>query len=272
MLANLEGYKLVKKYLVKHIEKLLTSRSRGRFIQVLNNPARLEQRLQKLEPKLIDSILKEVGNNVEINLLDDRLMDAWAEIRTVSQLQKEGYIGIEKVYKTADFTACLQDKNYAIQVTRINRSLDDKMAKYGSGGAADDEPFGDMNNIYERFESPLSYLFWDTLQEKNGDFRNWKKDGFTRCIVIVSSEDILTDPLVRHIACREIWRGIHGLTQRHFDELLWLPDLSNGAWFRIGETPAETQCWVDWYESVPFDECGQDVNRTEEDLNSLVSS
>lgn len=271
MLANLDGCEFTQKYFGKYLEKLLKSQSKGRFIQVANNPNRLEQRLRKLDPKLIDSILAEIGNNIEVNLLDDRLMNAWAELRAVSQFQKEGFTNIEKVRETADFIACLAEKEYAIQVTRINRSLDDKMEKYSSSDVVDDEPFGAINDIYARFENPLSFLFWDTLQDKNSDFRKWKKNGFTRCLVIVSGEALLQDVLIRHIACREIQKGIHTLTQRHFEELLWLPDLSNGAWFKIGKVPDETECWTDWCDNALFDEYNLSVNRVKENLNSSMS-
>lgn len=270
MLKNLDNCEFIQKYFGNHLEKLLKSQSRGRFIQVINNPYILEKRLQKLEPKLIESILAEVGNNIEANLLDDRLVNAWAELRVVSQLQKEGFTKIEKVYETADFTACLLDKDYAVQVTRINRLFNDKMVKHNSSDMTDDEPFGDVHEIYARFETPLSYLFWDTLQDKNGDFRKWKKSGFTRCLVTVSSEDILQDVLVRHIACREICKGIHALPKRYFEELIWLPDLSNGAWFRIGETLQKTVCLADWCDKLPFDECENLVNRKQVNLNSLL--
>lgn len=272
MLANLDSCEFVQKYFGKHLEKLRRAQSIGCFIQVVNNPNRLEQRLRKLEPKLINSILAEVGDKTNINLFDDRLMNAWAEIRVVSQLQKEGFTKIEKVRETADFTACSLDKDYAIQVTRINRSFNDKMVKHNPGGVIDDEPFGDIKEIYERFEKPLGYLFWDTLQDKNSDFRKWEKNGFTRCLVIVSSEDILQDAFVRHIACREIRDGIYGLTQRHFEELLWLPDLSNGAWFKLGETLKKTVCLTDWCDNLPFDEYENSVNRKQVNLNSLLPS
>lgn len=270
MVMNLDGCEFVQKYFGKYLEELAGAQPNGRFIQVINNPKRLEQRLRKLEPKLMHSILAEVGDNVDVNLLDDRLMNAWAELRTISQLQKEGFTQIGKVYKTADFVARLLDKDYAIQVTRINRFFSDKMMKYSPSGVVDDEPFGDTREIYERFREPLSYLFWDTLKDKNSDFRKLEKNGFTRCLVIVSSEEILQDAFVRHIACIETRKGIQELSQSNFEELLWLPDLSNGALFKLSKTKSEIKCLIDWCDDLPFDECEVSVNRREVNLNSLL--
>lgn len=270
MFENIDDCKCIQIYFRKHLERLQDAQSKGRFIQILNNPRRLELRLRELEPKLTESILAEVGHNTDINQLDNRLVNAWAEIRVASQLQKEGFTKIKKTRDVVDFTARLFGKDYAIQVTRINRSFSDTMIKHNPNDMIDDEPFGDIQNIYARFNKPLNCLFWGTLQDKNGDFRKWERSGFIRCVAIVSSEDVLQDAFVRHIACREIHRCIHALSQRHFEELIWLPDLSNGAWFKIGETPKETICLTDWCENSALDECENSINRKQANLNSLL--
>jgi hypothetical protein len=45
-----------------------------------------------------------VGKTQDPDKLDERLMTAWAELRTMSQLQKEGFAEIRKVEVTADLT------------------------------------------------------------------------------------------------------------------------------------------------------------------------
>jgi len=117
---------------------------------------------------------------------------------------------------------------------------------------------------------PLSYYFWDALETKNASFKKWTGVDNIRCIVIVSSEEELQDPLLRHVACRLIREAIHQWlpTPPHFEELLWLPDLGNGAWFKVGSRPEDTRCFVDWHDE-PGRSLGDEVSRREIDLDSI---
>jgi len=269
-MLNSKEFPLIQEYFGGYLEVLIQHRSAGEFIEVLNNPFRLERRLAKLTPQLIKAIVREIGeHHSNIDMLDKRLMDAWAELRVVSQLVKEGFQEIQKYKTIVDLVARFSDQEYAFQVTRINRSLQDKFIKYNSPDA-EDEPYGEISDIYNRYQKPLSYLFWDTIQDKNGEFGKWRNQNSIRCIVLVSNEENLQDNFIKHIACREIYRGVKLLSIRRFDELLWLPDLTNGAWFRFGKNLQETKCLVDWCNGLPFDECENSINRKEVNLSSLL--
>lgn len=64
--------------------------------------------------------------------------------------------------------------------------------------------------------------------------------------MVVSNEGNLPPDMQCHITCQQIRANIHELPIANFEELLWLPDDGNGAWFYVGETAKETTCWADW--------------------------
>ena len=100
------------------------------FLDYYKDSGNLEKRLQRLEPLgVIEPILAEIGNEGNAYQLNERLQDAWAELRTADQLRKEGFQDIQKVTEIADLTATKDGQNYAVQVTRTQRNLRDEIEK-----------------------------------------------------------------------------------------------------------------------------------------------
>jgi hypothetical protein len=263
-----DKYPLVRKYFGKYLSQLIRAALdkpyEGRFINAAFFPEELENRLREIEhTDQTEYIMSEVRNIQDPVEIDRRLMDAWAELRTISQIVKEGFTEVAKVKATADLTAKRQEHVYAFQVKRINSSLDMRVEQHNEPDERDSTPEGALSDIYERLGEPVSYFFWDALREKNAKFKKWDETNWIRCIVIVSGDEDLQDPLVRHIACKKIREGIHYLSQRHFEELLWLPDTGNGAWFKIGYSREETRCFADWKDELGNPDSKEDVNRRE---------
>jgi hypothetical protein len=270
-----DDYPLVKRYFGRYLSQLGEGLSagiltEGRFVRIAFAPQQLEIRLQALEPLgQTPAIVAEVGEVQDVVELDRRLLNAWAELRTIHQLRKESFADIHKEREVADLTATQQGKSYVFQVTRITTLLVKRVMRCNPPDEQDVDPFGPLEDIYQRLKVPLSDFFWGALERKNGRFREWHQDGWTRCIVIVSSDDDLQDAMVRHIACQQIREGIHSLGYRHFEELLWLPDLGNGAWFRVGSRFEETDCFADWGDTFGHSET-DGVDRRKIDLDSII--
>lgn len=241
---------LTMKYFGAYLDRLTAYQAENdKFVRHFWPTDRLEARLKSIEDLGLTTkiIGKEVGDISDPVELDRRLMDAWAELRFISQLQREGFVKIEKVTKTVDFTAERDGQKYAFQVTRANRSLNDEAATRQNPEDRILRLHGELiSKIHEKFSPVLNDFFWKRLEEKNGDLKEWKDTEYKRCIVIVTSDEKLQDSLVRHIACQQIRAAIHLLTKIHFEELIWLPDTGNGAWFIVGNHVAETTCFVDW--------------------------
>ena len=288
-----DKYPLVRKYFGEHLVKLVRASQSGscdaHFAKVASRPYLLEDRLQRIESLgQTQCIMSEIGKIDAPENLDKRLRNAWAELRVVDQLRKEGFDSIQKVEVIADLTAQKGGQNFAFQVTCVNKSWDAQVIDHSEPGTSVDRiGYGNINDIYRRLSKPLhknlssrgetcesddeygplDYYFWNAIEDKNCDFKKWAEEGDRRCVVIVSSEEGLQDSMVRHVACRLIREALHNwLPAIHFEELLWLPDAGNGAWFKIGATIEETQCFTDW-----GDEPGSDktkVCRREVDLDS----
>jgi len=273
-----DKYPLVRQYFGKHLQRLVTalleeSPAEGRFVKAAFEPQALEQRLQGIELLGQTSrIVSEVGEIQDPIELDRRLLDAWAELRTISQISKEGFDNISKVTEIADLRATRGDEKIAFSVKRINNSLENQVQRRNEPDKRDSDPFGEIGDIYNRLGGPLSYFFWEALNEKNGKFRKWTETDHKRCIVIVSGDEDLQDSMVRHIASKEIREGIHLLGKRHFEELLWLPDNGNGAWFTVGLEQNETRCFADWSDNpdIPFAEREEKICRREINLDSAI--
>jgi hypothetical protein len=269
---SLVGFPLVNRYFGDYLRKLAGVRQtdpeyKGYFGDHAFHSQALEKRLQKVEILgLTQAIVDEVGDTDNAQELDRRLMDAWAEVRTLDQLQREGFTNLRKVRDIADFTALLGDLQYAIQVTHINRRLPAQIARRNEPGLRSATPYGPIDDIYERLAEPISYLFWDSVQQKNWVFRSWSADGWRRCIVLVTNELALQDDLVRHITCRQLRDCICELAAVHFEELFWLLDNGNGARFLVGSTPDQTKCFADWKDELP----GPDTHFVPADVNLVT--
>ena len=266
-----EKYPLVFKYFGEYLALLLSyqhhqSVGKVRFLYVLNRPERLERRLSEIVSlDIIQSIVDEVGNPKTIAELDERLVNAWAEIRTVSQLQKEGYVNIKKVREIADLTAVRGGTKYAFQVTRITTTLQEQLARRKIRTSTN-EP--NIVEVYEEIGPVLGEFFWNAIERKNSRFAHWRYPGWIRCIVVVTSDEVLsTNTLIRHIACREIGKNIVDVVPRQFEELLWLPDVGNGAWFKANAN-GNVSCYADWRDAL-FSDCVS-VHRREVALEAWI--
>jgi len=290
-----DEYPLVRKYFGKHLAKLVRAAQSEsydtHFAKIALCPHLLEARLRRIEDQeQTQRIMSEVGNVSDPENLDKRLTNAWAELRVIDQLRKEGFDSIQKVKVIADLKAQKSKQTFAFQVTRVNKSWRTQVIDHSDPGVSVDRiGYGNIGKIYKRLSKqlhknlssgnkrcgpddeygPLSYYFWYAIEDKNGDFKKWTEEGYRRCLVIVSNEEGLQDSMVRHIACRLVREALHNWLQAiHFEELLWLPDAGNGAWFKIGSTIEETRCFADW-----SDEPGRDkatVRRREVDLDSVL--
>lgn len=272
---------LVKKYFRLHLDHLVKAQAtsilkNGKFVRYADDSTQLEARLERIEPLGLTGLILAEVNDADPVVLDRRLVDAWAELRVVDQLHKEGFTNLNKVIQTADLTGMKDGQNYAFQVKRITTSLQDEFnsARYRRQVANDpnmrrQSPYGDTIDIHMRFDENVSFFFWDALSEKNRKFKNWPSDGDIRCIVIVSGDASLQDNMVRHISCQQIRSGIYhsDLTPLNFDELLWLPDISNGAWFKLGTSEKETRCFADWQDTPGLLFNDHRSNRREMDLD-----
>lgn len=255
-----------------------TSDTKGHFVKAACSPDALERRLQRIEHLgLTSRILAEVGEIGDPVELDRRLMDVWAELRTLDQLLREGYSDIEKVTETADFTACRDNQKTAFQVTHLHKRLAGNGNQQGSRETRSLSPYGDIRDIHSRLDNATKELIRRRINEKNRKFASWASNGVVRCVVLVTNEGTLQDSMQRHIVCQQIRRKIHSLATIHFEQLLWLPDDGNGAWFYVGATAAETSCWADWNDvvlpSVALSQVGQSalpIERRQVDLDSEI--
>lgn len=271
-------YPLVQRYFGKYLDLLVHALLQenpyeGRFVRAAFYPDALEKRLQHLEViGQTRHIVSEVGDVQDPIELDRRLMDAWAELRTISQIMKEDFDNINKITQIADFTATRGSEKLVFSVKRINNSLENQVQHRNEPNKQNSDPFGEIHDIYDRLDGPLSYYFWEVINEKNNKFKKWIETDYKRCIVIISSDEDLQDPMVRHMACRKIREGIHLLGKRHFEEFLWLPDDGNGAWFIIGPSQYETYCFADWSDNldIPFPEREEKVSRRKLNLDNDI--
>lgn len=274
---------LVHGYFSNYLELLVTARgnatsdTEGCFAKAAFSPDALERRLQRIEHLgLTSRILAEVGEIGDPVELDRRLMDVWAELRTLDQLLREGYTDIEKVTEVADFIAVCDQQKAAFQVTHLNKRLAGNGNRQGSRETRSLSPYGEIKDIHSRLDKATKELIRRRISEKNTKFASWASNGVVRCVVLVTNEGTLQDSMQRHIVCQQIRRKIHSLATIHFDQLLWLPDDGNGAWFYVGETAAETSCWADWNDvlpSVALSQAGQSalpIERRQVDLDSDV--
>lgn len=269
---------LTKKYFGKYLGHLLTALQETQFeehfVQAAFVPYDLEKRLEKIESLgLTKAIVAEVGNINDPQELDKRLVDAWAEIRVIDQLLREDFENIRKKKAIADLLARKDCRSYAFQVTRINKSLSSEVEKRNKPPKRDSSPYGTLSDIHERLDGPISYFFWDALERKSIKFKSWENNDI-RCIVIVSSDDVLQDEIIRKISCQQIREGIRLLNSQNFEELLWLPDLGNGALFKINSVTGEIQCFADWKDDPSEENWGMEdyVNRREVNLDSSMYS
>ena len=226
---------------------------------------------------MIEPILAEVGEASIAYQLDASLQNAWAELRTADQLCKEGFRNIEKVTAIADFIATKDRQKYAFQVTRTQRTLRDQIkklnaqAKWSGDELRNGTQFGELDTILFNLEEPLSEIFQGSIDAKNTRFRDWSLPGFRRCIVLVTSDEKLNEyPFLLHTACRMIGKQIQSLSDQgnlFFDELIWLPDISNGAWF----STYPVDCFCDWQnELLSYPRDYEIVERKRIDLDCLA--
>lgn len=261
---------LVDKYFGRYLNRLISAHNNspyeGRFYIFASYPTLFEARLQDLEPLgLVKPILRELAEHEDASNFDSRLMDAWAEIRTLSQLVREGFSRISKVEAYADFTAYYGNQPYAFQVKRITRRIREDI----KGGSV--EVNGKtLSEIHSSVDDRVARHFWQSLMKKNAKFRNWSDKAYKRCVVLITGDEDLQDPVIRHIGCQQLRLSVHRLQQINIEELLWLPDLGNGAWFKIGQEMHLTRCFADWKDR-PGEPGFDDVNgvyRREVDLDN----
>jgi len=118
---NPNSFPLIERYFGESIRRLqVTPPRRGRFVYLYSqgDPDRLEARLKRTHMTLsFQTIFDEVGIITDTSELDRRLVDAWAEIRVIDHLLKEGFTDIRKESSIADMTAKMHDLCYYYSAT-----------------------------------------------------------------------------------------------------------------------------------------------------------
>ncbi|MBZ0299875.1 MAG: hypothetical protein K8J31_09050 [Anaerolineae bacterium] len=249
---------LIEKYFGPHLRHLEQAWSEGalakpHFALIASYSDRLERRLRYIEPLgQTQAIVDEIGDK-DPNILDKRLMNALAEIRTLSHLHQQGFTGLQKVMSFADIVGEHGGQRYAFQVTRITTPVSDEISRLNRKAKQSPRtgsPCGELEAIYHNYEKPLLNFFRPSIKSKNQTFQKWSQTDVSRCIVVVTSDENLQDSMVvRHIACRQIRKAIkslHDKTKLHFEELWWLPDLECGARFVVDPQQEEVHCFVGW--------------------------
>lgn len=195
----------IRRYFGGYIQSLLRSVGEQQldesyFLQCLFHPEDLEQRLERIETVAqTQATLLEVGRIGSPVDLDNRLVDAWTELRVIDQIQKENFTGITKIREIADLGASREGRNYAFQVKHIRTSLIEHIERLNAQSEHEPEvirlrrtsnPFGTFEAIQFNFVEPLRNLFWDSIISKNGRFRSWQGDHI-RCLAIVTNDSSL---------------------------------------------------------------------------------
>lgn len=246
---ELERYPLIDQYFGDYVRQLQANPpQRGRFVHLLSqgDPERLERRLQRTcNTAAFETIFREIGSIEDLDELDKRLLNAWAEVRVIDQLIREGFIDFRKVETPADLIARYMSQAYAIQVTRTNRE-----PKFP------DLPTGDVQQIYDAVQGSIGSYFWQSIRDKNLQLKNASPE-YIRRIAVVTSITRLQDPLNRHIACRQIKDSILAFERRYFEEVQWLPDLGNGAvlWHETVDGEIRVRCVADWRDDLTASPC-----------------
>lgn len=242
---RLSALPLMEKYFGSHIRARLAQTgflASPILSAVFDDEHRLERRLQNVQGTLaFDVIFQEIGEITDPAELDRRLLDAWAEIRVIDQLIRDGFVHLRKVETPADLLGRYGSQEYAVQVTRISREPE-----------FPDLPTGDLQQIYDSAEESIGAYFWPSIGDKNLQLKAACSDEYVRRIAVVTSTHRLQDSLNRHIACRQIRDSILALEARYFEELQWLPDVGNGFIFRCEESDAGpvVRCLADWQDSA----------------------
>lgn len=234
---------------------------------IFDKEERLEHRVKNThDTPAFQTIFQEIGNIKDPIELDQRLLDAWAEILMIDQLVHEKFTDIRKVRTPADLVAKYMEQPYAIQVTRIRREPH-----------FPDLPMGNFQKIYDEVSDPIGKYFWDSLDWKNSKFRDVSPLEYVRRITIMTSTPRLLDQVNRHVFCLQIRDSILDFENRHcrhFDEIQWLLGNGHGAIFRMETSDEEVKvrCWADWVDDPADHPIGSydDCHRREVDLDSKM--
>jgi hypothetical protein len=239
---------LVTKYFDRYLQRLIAANSDCRFGHLVNDPDRFESMLQYIEnDQVTQRIIREIGDISDPEKLCKRLLDAWAELRTVVQLKREAWHTIRKHVAIIDLFAQNGIRHGAFQVTRINTTIENRSFRTYLNQRIDLSPTGPIDEMYARLKKPLSDLFWNPIDHKNQQLRQFAPNGVSRSIVLVTSEEPLQDPMIRHISCKCIAESMNTVLQRYFDEIVWLPDMGNGAIFTFDES-GRVVVNADWHD------------------------
>jgi hypothetical protein len=235
----LQNYPKIEQYLGNHIRRLQAEPpEKGNFVYLFSrgDPGRLERRLQRTcKTDAFQTIFREIGSIEDPGELDRRMLDAWAEIRTIDQLVRERFIDIRKVKTPADLVARYMSQVYVVQVTRISR--EPRFAGW---------PTGDPQRIYDEACPLVDQYLGDSIEKKNLGFRDVSPMEYVRRITVVTSLGHLQNPLNRHIACRRIKESLFslskGVTSMKFSGyLIWEMAQSSGLRHRVGMS--ECDAW-----------------------------
>jgi len=247
---------LVEKYFSGVIRTQLEQKegvlARSILSAVFDEQQRLEHRLENVHKTSgFQAIFQEMGKIEDHpDELERRMLDAWAEIRVIDQLIRDGFPDVhKKVEVGADLVAHCNNQSYAIQVTRIGR-----VPRFP------DLPTGDLGQICGRVPEQNGELeqngvpeqigkyFWPSIEGKNLQLKKLSCEYSVRRIAIVTDIPHLQDPLNRHIACQQIRDSVLALEKRYFEEIQWLLDNGNGAVFKIekGDEDIKIRCLADW--------------------------
>jgi hypothetical protein len=244
-------YELVNKFfgppLRRFLDLDLPDNGRAVYLFADGSPERLEARLQRIgDLPIVKSIFAEANLDRIRNAteLDSRLMNLWAELRTIDQLHREGFTDICKHGPYYDFDATLGGEPYAVQVVRVNKEF------------TVPDPFDSCfsqirQEVREGVSLPddkrcpsIQAKLWETVLDKDSDFAQIADRLSRRRLIIVTSDSELDDRLLRYYISQCLAEFLDCPEIRYIDEISWLPNLGNGA--LLTRMPEGVKCFVDW--------------------------
>jgi len=243
-------YELVNRFfgppLRRFLDLGLPDQGRAIYLFARGDPERLEARLKRISGL---AIMKKIFAEANLDCipdageLDRRLADLWAELRTVDQLNREGFTNIQKHGSHYDFDAILENALYAIQVVRVNKEFH-VPEPYGNPARIRDEVREGVL-LYDDIRLPsIQNILWERVKDKDSDFAKLADHRLRHRLVMVTSDSELDDRILCYYVCQCLAEFFSCPEIRYIDEISWLPNLGNGVLLvRIHDG---AQCLVDW--------------------------
>jgi hypothetical protein len=247
---ELPKYPLIDRFFGSAFKRFLSlgvpDQGRAIYLFTHGNPEQLEARLKRISDLAIVKKIFTEANLERItnaNELDSRLVNLWAELRTIDQLHREGFTNIQKHGSHYDFDATLENAPYAIQVIRVNKEIS-VPEPYGNLARIRDEVREGVLSCDGTRNPSIQHILWERVKDKDSDFAKVIDHHFQRRLVIVTSDSELDDRFLRYYVCQCLAEFFSCPEIRYIDEISWLPNLGNGV--LLARKSDSVKCLVDW--------------------------